>query len=355
MSRGQWLLYGATGYTGQLIAEEAVRRGMRPVLAGRHPGRVAALAATLGLEHVVFDLMGPAYVEKIVRNYDAVLHCAGPFFETYRAMVDGCIAAGTHYLDITGEIAVFEACARRDERARNAGVVLLPGVGFDVVPSDCLAASLHATLPTATHLELAFGGGAGFSRGTAKTMVSGFGLGGAIRRGGKIVRVPLAWRARTIHFRDKARYAVTIPWGDVSTAFHSTGIPDIEVYTAMPPKTVQLMRLGRWISPLLALGPVRALAIKRVDATVTGPSAERRDATRMQLWGRVSDAAGHFHEATLVTPEGYSLTAIAAVEAVHRLLGGGVAAGFRTPSLAFGADFVTQLPGCDLQWGSSAP
>jgi saccharopine dehydrogenase (NAD+, L-lysine-forming) len=343
-------VYGATGYTGTLIAQEANRRGLSPVLAGRHPGRTAALAQSLGFEHLVFDLMGPAYVAKIAERFDAVLHCAGPFHETYRTMVDGCLEARTHYLDITGEIAVFEGCKRRDARAKEAGVVVLPGTGFDVVPSDCLAALLHQRLPSATSLELAFGGGAGLSRGTAKTMVSGLGMGGAVRRGGRIARVPLAWRTRTIPFRDKPRFTMTIPWGDVSTAHHSTAIPDIVVYTAVPPRTVRLLRWVRWASPLLALPPVRALALRRVEATITGPSAEARDAARMQLWGRVSDREGHSVEATMTTPEGYALTAVAAVESVQRVLAGGVAPGYHTPSTAFGAEFATALPGCDVSW-----
>lgn len=345
---GRWLLYGATGYTGRLVAEEAVRRGLRPVLAGRDPAKVGALAAQLGLEHHVFDLLGPAYVREIAAGYDAVLHCAGPFIETYKPMVEGCIAAGTHYLDITGEIAVFEGCFRRHERAAEAGVVLLPGVGFDVVPSDCLAATLHRRLPAATSLVLAFGGGAGVSRGTAATMVLGMGLGGAVRRAGEIRRVPLAWQARTIPFRDKPRTAVTIPWGDVSTAYRSTGIPDITVFTAMPRRTIRLLRALRLAAPLLGIPALRRLARARVEATVTGPSAEQRDRARMQLWGEVRDAAGGRLAATLETPEGYAFTAMAAVECVRRLLAGGVPAGAHTPSTAFGADFVTTLPGCQF-------
>lgn len=346
---GRWLLYGATGYTGRLIAAEALRRGMRPVLAGRSAGPVAQLAAELGLEHLSFELLGPAYVAKVLEGFDAVLHCAGPFFETYRTMLDACLAARTHYLDITGEIAVFEGCARRDAAAKAAGIVVLPGTGFDVVPSDCLAAALKARLPTATRLELAFGGGAGFSRGTAKTMVAGLGMGGAVRRGGTIVRVPLAWRSRTVPFRDKPRACVSIPWGDVSTAYRSTGIPDIVVYTAMPPRTITALRLARWVAPVLALGPVRRRLLARVERTVTGPSAERRDASRMQLWGRVGDETGRQAEGTLVTPEGYTLTAQAAVECMARVLAGGVTAGTHTPATAFGPGLLDALPGCDLR------
>jgi saccharopine dehydrogenase (NAD+, L-lysine-forming) len=347
--RGRWLLYGAYGYTGQLVAEEARRRGERPVLAGRDPAKTAQLAARLGLDHVVFDLLGARYVADILRGFDAVLHCAGPFHETYRPMLEGCLQAGTHYLDITGEIAVFEGCFARDAAAREAGIVVLPGVGFDVVPSDCLAAHLKAALPGATSLELAFGGGAGWSRGTARTMVSGLHLGGAVRRGGRIVRVPLAWRTRTVPFRDKPRDAVSIPWGDVSTAYHTTGIPAITVYIAMPPRVIRQLRMARLALPLLRIPAVRRAAYARVSATVTGPDAARRDGARMQLWGRATDDRGGAAEATLVTPEGYTLTALSSVECVRRVLDGVVPPGATTPGAAFGPALLSAIPGCDLQ------
>ena len=129
------MLYGANGYTGELIAELAVRRGQRPVLAGRSAAKVAAVAERLGLEHVVFDL---AEAAENLRDTEVVVHCAGPFSATSRPVVDACLASGTHYVDITGEIDVFEAVAARDAEAKTAGVALVPGAGLDVVPTDCL-------------------------------------------------------------------------------------------------------------------------------------------------------------------------------------------------------------------------
>ena len=149
----RWMVYGAYGYTGTLVAELAVRRGLRPVLAGRDAAKLRPLAERLGLEHRAFGLDEAA---RALADVDAVAHCAGPFSSTSGPMVDACLAAKTHYVDITGEIDVFEAVSRRDEDAKRAGVVLLPGAGFDVVPTDCLAALLHDALPTATHLDLAF-------------------------------------------------------------------------------------------------------------------------------------------------------------------------------------------------------
>src|SRR6516164_10180234 len=158
------LLYGANGYTGRLIAREAVVRGLHPVLAGRNAAAVSELARQLGLEHRVFALDDAAATRAGLAGMTAVLHCAGPFARTAGPMADACLEAGVHYLDITGEISVFEMLAARDTEAMAAGIMLLPGAGFDVVPSDCLAAHLHRRLPTAKRLTLAFQGIGRYSR-----------------------------------------------------------------------------------------------------------------------------------------------------------------------------------------------
>ncbi|HTA64719.1 MAG TPA: saccharopine dehydrogenase NADP-binding domain-containing protein, partial [Xanthomonadaceae bacterium] len=240
----QWMVYGANGYTGRLIAQEAVRRGLKPVLAGRSES-VAALARELGLDHRVFDLADAAAVLRGMAGMALVLHCAGPFSATCAPMLEACLEAGAHYLDITGEIDVFKYCHEQDARARQRGILVLPGAGFDVVPTDCLSAMLKRELPDATHLVLAFEAGGGPSPGTAKTSVEGLGNGGRARINGRLVRVPLAWKSRSFVRDGQRRSAMTIPWGDVYTAFVSTGIPNIEVYMAVSPKTIANVRRMR--------------------------------------------------------------------------------------------------------------
>ena len=337
------LIYGAYGYTGELIVREAIAAGLRPVLAGRNPAALSALASRLGLEWRSAALDDAVALDAALAGMRVVLHCAGPFIHTSRPMADACFRAGVHYLDITGEIAVFEALAARSGAARDAGVTLLPGVGFDVVPSDCLAAHLARRLPSATHLALAFRSLGGVSRGTATTMAEGAGMGGAVRRGGQIVSVPPGWRARDVDFGDgRATLAVTIPWGDVSTAYYSTGIPDIAVYMAMTPSMHRTLRLSRWIGPLLRAGPVRRRLVARAQARAPGPDEARREHGECRLWGEVRDASGATATARLVTPEGYTLTARTAVAAARRVLAGKIATGFLTPSQAFGADFILE-------------
>jgi short subunit dehydrogenase-like uncharacterized protein len=340
------LIYGAYGYTGALVVKAALAAGLRPVLAGRDARALEATAREHGLDHRVASLEDRAALDSALAGIRAVLHCAGPFVHTSRPMVDACLRHGTHYLDVTGEIAVFEAIAARDDEARERGVTLLPGVGFDVVPSDCLAAHLVRRLPGATHLALAFRTVGGVSRGTAITVAENAGGGGAVRRDGRIVRVPPAWRTRKIDFGDgMPRLAVTIPWGDVATSWHSTGIPNVEVYMAVSPMVRRALMASRWMGWMLSWGPIRRRLIARARARVPGPSEANRARGEARLWGEVRDAAGRRARSRLVTPESYTLTARTAVAAVVRVLAGGVAVGFQTPSRAFGPDFILEQEG----------
>ncbi len=338
------LLYGATGYTGRLVLAECLARGLRPILGGRSQ-EIAALAATHGLECRVVGLDDPAALRRALQGVTAVLHCAGPFSRTSRPMADACLAARAHYLDITGEIGVFEALAARTDEARAAGVMLLPGTGFDVVPSDCLAAHLKARLPDATRLLLAFESSGGLSRGTATTMVENIARGGAVRRGGRIRPVPAGWKTIRMDLGTGPVAVTTLPWGDVATAWYSTGIPDIEVYTRTNARMRAGLKATRYLGWLLASGPVQRLLKGRVRRGAPGPNDAARARGVSRIAGEVTNPAGVRARARLTGPEGYTMTARTAVAALRRTLAGGATPGFRTPSLAFGADFVLTIDG----------
>lgn len=340
----EMLIYGAYGYTGRLIVEEARAQGLKPALAGRDACKTRELATESGLEGLAFDLADGPALDQALRGRKLVLHCAGPFSHTWRPMAEACLRRGVHYLDITGEIEVFEALAALDAPARTAGIVLLPGVGFDVVPTDCLAAHLKQRLPTAVHLTLAFMGGGGFSRGTRRTMLEGLGLGGLARRDGCIQRVPAAWKTRRVDFgAGGMRTAVTIPWGDVATAYHSTGIPNIETYAAMPRAQLRLLRLSRHLGWLFQNGLVQAWLRHRLDRDPPGPAAAARANSRSFIWGEAVASGGGRAAARLDCANGYSFTAHSAMAAARRVLAGDVQPGFHTPSMAFGADFLRTL------------
>jgi short subunit dehydrogenase-like uncharacterized protein len=341
----RFLIYGANGYTGRLIAREAAARGLPAVLGGRNAEAIGELARQLKMKHRVFSLDDPGAVDAGLDGMAAVLNCAGPFSRTARSMADACLRRRTHYLDITGEISVFEALAARDAEARAAGVMLLPGAGFDVIPSDCLAAHLKRRLPTATKLALGLQASGRFSRGTLTTMVENLPRGGMVRRGGVLTRVPLAWRTRIIDFGHGPVRAMTIPWGDVSTAYRSTDIPDIEVYAAAAFSRVVAARFLRWFGWALGSQPVQRWLKGRIRAGPPGPTDEERARAESLLWGEATDSVGGRVASRLRGPEGYTLTVLAALAVVKRVLGGEALPGFQTPSLAYGPDFVLALPG----------
>lgn len=345
---GGLLLYGANGYTGRLILETALRAGLRPVIAGRRREAIEPLARYSGVDFRVFDLADRPASSRALEPFDAMLLAAGPFSRTSAPALDACVAARTAYLDITGEVAVFEALFGRSEEAKAAGIPVLPGVGFDVVPTDCLAALLSERLPGADRLTLAFRGFRA-SPGTAKTMLEGAGSGGLARIGGKLVSVPSAWKTRKIPFADRERTAMTVPWGDLATAWRSTRIPDIETYAAASPRAIAAARLLRRAAPLVAWKPVRRLLEKAIVARVSGPTVEERERERSQIWGRVESSDGRAVEGRITTLEGYAFTAESAVACARRVLKGGVPPGTWTPSQAFGTGFVGEIPGTVIE------
>jgi short subunit dehydrogenase-like uncharacterized protein len=342
------LVYGANGYTGRLVLDAAKAAGITPIIAGRDPVSIEALAAERGLSSRVFSLDASDAVRAGLDGVHTVLHCAGPFSRTAKPMVEACIATGTHYLDITGEIAVFERLKHKfGSAAAEAGVMLLPGVGFDVVPSDCLAKHLSTRCPEAVSIDLAFAGSGGLSHGTATTMVENIAAGGAVREAGVIKAVPTAFHTRDFDFGRGARAAVTIPWGDVSTAFYSTGVPNIRVYLALPSMARCWMHLSRPFGGLLGTRVAQGFLQTLVDTWVKGPDANAREAGKVVLVGEAKDAAGTKYAARLTTPEAYSLTATVAVHIAKKVLQGEFVAGFQTPSSVFGADLILEIPGVE--------
>lgn len=340
----EWMIYGANGYTGELIARQAVADGNKPILAGRSEDKVAPLAKELGLSYRAFGLDDAGQLADNLNGVGLVLHCAGPFSATSAPMIEGCLAAGAHYLDISGEIQVFEHAHAQSGRAAEAGTVICPGVGFDVIPTDCVAVTLKKALPDATHLALGFDSRSGFSPGTAKTSVEGLADGGRVRRNGEITPVALAWRTRTIDFGDGEKLAMTIPWGDVSTAFHSTGIPNIEVYLPGSPRLIKQAKRANYVRWLLALPPVQRMLKKRVEKTVRGPDAATRARQPTHVWGEVRNNAGRTLTARVRTANGYSLTVSGSLTVVRYLLENRVDGGAYTPATLLGPSLVEDLP-----------
>lgn len=342
-----FLLYGATGYTARLIIDRARAFGLTPVLAGRNETTLRPLAEQYGLTYRVADLSNQSALDAILQDMAVVLHCAGPFSQTALPMQQACLCTQTHYLDITGEVAVFEQGMTRHEAARKQQIMIMSGVGFDVVPTDCVARYLHDRLPDATHLQLAFANeGGGISHGTAQTALEGLGRGGMVRENGQLKPVPNAHKTLTVDFGDgQLRPCMSIPWGDVSTAFYTTGIPNIETFIGSSVQQIRLARLGNYLGGLLQSHGAQSLLRKMIGKRVTGPDETTRQQARTHVWGRVQNAKGTTLEARLHGPEGYTLTADAALLITKKVLNGHWKAGYQTPAGLYGADLVLEIAG----------
>jgi saccharopine dehydrogenase (NAD+, L-lysine-forming) len=337
-----WAIYGAYGYTGRLVAELAVERGHRPLLLGRDLRRVTALGEELGLPFRAVGLDDSDGLRDAFGGLDLVVHAAGPFAHTARQVVDACLATGTHYVDVTGEIDVLEAVLDRHAEAATAAVSLLPGSGFDVVPTDCLAAMVAGALPGADRLEIAFVAGGGLSRGTTITAIEGMQHAGRARQGGALVTVPVAWKRRSFEFPSGRKQVTSIPWGDVSTAFRSTGVGDVITYTQVP-----MARLQPALALALRIPGARPALTAAARKLLSGPDINRRSTTRSEIVVEAHRAGAHV-DGALTTPNGYALTADSVVHVVDRVLAGCVPAGAWTPSQAHGAEFVLELDGVSL-------
>lgn len=341
----RWMIYGANGYTGELIARAARGRGLRPILAGRREAAVAPLAEQEGLEYRVFGLDEVDDVADQLADVDLVIHCAGPFSQTSAPMLEACLRARAHYLDITGEVAVFEHAFAQRERARQAGIVVCPGVGMDVIPTDCLAARLKQELPNANQLALGFATRSGLSPGTAKTTIEALAQGGRARIKGQIREVPLAWKVRRLDFGTGPEWAMTIPWGDVSTAWYTTGIPNIEVYVPAPRWFIWAAKAGNLTRPVMSLPAVQGFLKARVGRRIKGPDQGTRDQRPTWIWGEVRNSAGEQRTGRIRTANGYSLTIDGALAIRAYIEENEPAPNCYTPAALCGADLVEKLPG----------
>ncbi len=356
-----FMIYGASGYTGELIAHKCKELGLPAILAGRNADKVRPLAEKLDLPFRIFDLEDSSRIESSIKDCFAVLHCAGPFIHTAEPMARACIASGVHYLDITGEIPVFQKIHTLDEEAKSAGVALMPGSGFDVVPTDCAAAMVAQACPDATDLDIAFFSLGKMSRGTMKSALLQMPQGNKIRRNGNLESGPLLKLKKSVQLAGKSRTGFSIPWGDVFTAGISTGIHNITVYSMVPGLPVFMAPLIRPFTGLLKSSGVQSFLRNRIDAGEAGPDEKTRQTEKSYVYARAWNAdrsngkktgkpresgspAQDFAEVELETMEGYQFTmesALAALQALDKKPG---LKGFLTPSMAFGSDFVLKLP-----------
>ncbi len=340
------LIYGAYGYTGRLIVDQLLAMGLKPIVAGRDAARTKSHADEKGLEYMVFDINDANALVEFLSKGKVVIHCAGPFIHTARQMIEACLVTGTHYMDIAGEYQVFDLAQMYNEQAKEKGIMLLPGAGFDVVPSDCLAAHLAAQLPDATDLILSFvNKGGSLSRGTTKTMIENLGEPTMYRKNGEYVPSKMGALTRLVNYGDFEQMAMAISWGDISSAHFSTGIPNIKVFAGTHPKQIKQVRMMNSLGFLFRWGFVRSFLKKQLDKKPAGPTDEKREKSKTYLWGQVSNGTAT-KEARLVTTNGYTLTAETVSKIATRILADNYKVGYQTPSSVYGKELILEMKDC---------
>lgn len=346
MNTNSFLLYGANGYTGELIARYAAEYDLHPILSGRREEAVKELAGKLNLSYKIIDINNSSQLQHSLQQVKVVINAAGPFVHTARQMIEACLQTGTHYTDINGDISVFEQIKKMDAAAKEKNIMLLPGAGFDVVPTDCMALHLKNILPDATHLKLAFASiGGGVSHGTAMTIINKLGLGGAVRENGQIIKKPLGEKGMWVDFGDKKLFVISIPWGDVSTAFFTTGIPNIEAYTGVKPSAYKLLKLQGLFNWLLRTEWVKNIIRKKIKQRPAGPDDEMRSKAKSFVWGQVVNSKGEIITSHFSCADGYTLTAHASLIIVKKILQGNFKPGYQTPASCYGEELVKEIPG----------
>jgi short subunit dehydrogenase-like uncharacterized protein len=339
------LIYGATGYSGKLLARTARERGLAAVLAGRNGAKVNPLARSLGLEGRVFSLEDPWRLAEALRDVDLVLNAAGPFSATAPLLADACLRTGTHYLDLAGEIAVFESLQRRDGEARARQVMLLPGVGINVVASDCLAAHAMKRLPTADRLRIGISRTTLVSRGSLGTIAALASDRVVVRRGGRLAEVPLGEIEHEFDYGRGPRSSMALSWADVFTAGLTTGVDDVAAFVQIDPWQRGLLPIARGTAWLWKSAPGQALARAQTALLAEGPSLEDQKTHRRAVVVEAEDRSGARVCARLRTPEGYWFSTLSSLAIAERALAGEVNPGFQTPARVYGADLVLQLDG----------
>lgn len=346
MSKTELLIYGAYGYTGELICEHLQSLGENFVVAGRDELKTKAIAKRFGKPSKVFSLDDGEAAAAALKDVAIVLHCAGPYSATSKPMVDACIEAKSHYLDITGEYKVIEAVAARDSELRSAGILGMPSVGMDVVPSDCLAVYVAEQLPSATDLKIFINATGTPSPGTTKTSLEQAGQPSKIRKDGEIVDVQFGSLIETVTFPDnRSKTLVNLPWGDIASAYFSTKVPNISVY--MNVVTPLMAKISYYTGPLLRTSIAQGVLRSLVTRFVKGSDESQRESTASEFIAIASDKDGNERKAYLKVKNGYTFTMLSAVEIALRVKKGDFKPGFSTPASLYGADLVLSISGSE--------
>jgi len=338
------MVYGANGYSARLIIEELLLRKIKPILAGRNVIAIVQLANEYKCDYKIFNLDDENVIDAALSNIHTLINCAGPFKYTAKELIEACIRTKTNYLDITGEIPVLHLAFSMAKQAKKKGIVILPSVGFDIIPTDCLAKRLSEMMPDATHLKLGLINNRGkISRGTLLTTLEFLGGIGKIRREGKIVDSKLGELSIKVILKNFSFRGMSIPWGDVYSSYISTKIPNAEVYLAGSYFLIHWRKVIITFLKILKIPFIKKITAYLIKKNITGPSKQERDSAKTFIWGRVENAKGEMKEEVYQVMEGYNLTGKGAAVCAECVLTNSLKPGVYTPSSAFGSSFLDQF------------
>jgi saccharopine dehydrogenase (NAD+, L-lysine-forming) len=355
------VVYGATGFTGRLICKELERRQIAFAVAGRDRNKLSALAASLkpAPEVIVAALDDAEALQAMAARCKAVLACAGPFARLGRPVLEAAIAAGRHYLDITGESNYVRDTVARDGEAKAKGIALINAVGFDVVPTDAAAVlASEAAGGSPAQLRIAFATNGRPTQGTTRSALDGAQLGGLAWLDGQYVQEPVGREVWEVDFPAPVgkRRTMSVPWGDLSTAPRSTGTRNLRTFMAMPPSMIAMRSVMPLFSRVVRNRVVHGLMARLVDTLPEGPSdAERADSH----FAVVAEAEGSRGTASawVTGGDGYDFTAASAVWCAMKAARGELAGrGALTPTQAFGARaLLDAMADFGVRYGVNAP
>lgn len=324
------LVYGAAGYMGQLFLKTIQHEGIEIVVGARK-------RFNTNVPIRVFSLDTKAEIVQHIQDVKLVINLAGPFKNTAKPLVEACIENGTHYIDIAGEFPELEAVYAYNDVAQKAGVMLMPGAGFGVVPTDLVANLAKHRLPDAIQLKIGYITNGGASRGTLKTVLADINKEGVVLENGAYNKALPAFKSFTLSVNDKQHQLVYNPWrADLFSARISTGIQNIETYANFPGFVVKMMH-GKllWLRDFLLKRLINLLPI--------GPSEKQLNKGNTVCYAEVSNAKGEQATARIEGPEAYVFTAYTLMAIAKKIINDDYKSGYQTPAL-YGTELLEGIP-----------
>lgn len=349
------LLYGVTGFTGQLIAQSLQQHNIPFDVAGRNLAATETAAKRFNRGFQTFSITDSRAVD-VLRRYQVLINAAGPFRITAAPLARACIEAGTHYLDLAGEYADFRSVSQIADSSRaqiKAGsrneVSLISGIGFGVVPTDLVAAYLAKRMPDGKRLSIAFAADGGVSKGTLKVLLSDLHSLGIKITNGQEEPARFGQEKRTVDFGEGGHRKVgTNPWrADLFSSRQSTPATSIQTFTAFP---AALSFLAGPLGKALFFNPLaRALGKFAEKFLPEGPKPAQLQKGRTFVWARLENDAGAWIETCVSGPEAYLFTGLCAAAITSAVLKQSPA-GVVTPSQLLSLDELLQLDRVQLEY-----